>query len=283
MKIKGKALHTGVEEGIYLERELSKQYLTGTLSPKEKYQIEDHLLEHDFSFEAMEGLEQIEWKQVEAHLIETEARIVSEFSLPQANLNHRLVLSLVGVLTSVLLVTWYFSSNPETVDMSPPELNTASSPVLENEVGEPIQETNIEPELSTTEPEQLDTINTSVKKEITPPPVTRKVSKSKNTPPTQAKSEESTIIHIAVGRVVDVKGIAIVNATVLSGRVSDTTDSYGYFALKVPKGGAKVTVSHLATDYQVEIDTNQNWEIVLDVAKRKVHDYSPMNAANRFK
>ena len=277
MKITGKALHTGVEEGIYLERELSKQYLTGTLSPKEKYQVEDHLLEHDFSFEAMEGLEQVDWKQVETHLNETEARIISEFSLPQAHLNHKLVLSMVGVLTSILLATWYFTSSPETVDMSPPELNTATSPVLDKELDEPLQEESLEPE-------KIDTINTPAKNEIaTPAPVTPKVTEPKTKPPVLSKSKESPAIHIAVGRVVDVKGLAIVNATVQSGRVSDTTDNYGYFALKVPKGGAKVTVSHLATDYQVEIDTNQNWEIVLDVAKRKVYDYSPMNAANRFK
>jgi len=86
-----------------------------------------------------------------------------------------------------------------------------------------------------------------------------------------------------VGRIVDTRGIAIPNALVTSGKVSDTTDRSGYYALKIAKGGTQILVTHLATEYLVEIDTNQNWEIVLDIAKQVVHDYHPMNAANRFK
>jgi len=70
---------------------------------------------------------------------------------------------------------------------------------------------------------------------------------------------------------------------VSSGQVSDTTDKSGYYALKIAKGGRQILITHLATEYFVDIDTNQNWEIVLDIAKQVVHDYHPMNAANRFK
>jgi len=86
-----------------------------------------------------------------------------------------------------------------------------------------------------------------------------------------------------VGRIVDTRGIAIPNALVTSGKVSDTTDRSGYYALKIATGGTQLLVTHLTTEYLVEIDTNQNWEIVLDIAKQVVHDYHPMNAANRFK
>ena len=86
-----------------------------------------------------------------------------------------------------------------------------------------------------------------------------------------------------MGRVIDIKGLAIPDATVSWGNSSDTTDNFGYFALKVPLGNAEIVVSHLSTNYSLEIDTNQNWEIVLDIANRKIYDYTPMNAANRFK
>ena len=229
----------------------------------------------------MEGLEQLEWNQIERHLNQTESRIISEFGLQANTISRKLVLSVVGILTGALIATWYFSSNPETVDMSPPELSTATSPLPENELDQvpEVDEVPGDPESNAPIADSVISIESS---EITPEPVESKVSKPKPAP-ANTGSDENIETHIAVGRVVDVKGLAIVNATVHSGDISDTTDSYGYFALRVPKGGTKVIVTHLATDYQLEIDTNQNWEIVLDVAKQKVYDYSPMNAANRFK
>ena len=229
----------------------------------------------------MEGLEQLEWSQIERHLNQTESRIISEFGLQPNIISRKLVLGVVGILTSVLLATWYFSSNPETVDMSPPELSTATSPLPENEPEQvpKIDEALEEPESN---PPIADSVNSIESSQATPEPVEVKTSKPKPTSANKA-SDLNIETHIAVGRVVDIKGVAIVNAIVRSGDISDTTDNYGYFALRVPKGGTRVIVSHLATDYRIEIDTNQNWEIVLDVAKRKVYDYSPMNAANRFK
>ena len=82
---------------------------------------------------------------------------------------------------------------------------------------------------------------------------------------------------------IDIKGLAIPDAVVTWRNQSDTTDSNGYFAIRTPLGGVKIMVTHLATNYPIEIDTNQNWNIVLDIAEQKILDYTPMNAANRFK
>jgi hypothetical protein len=239
--------------------------------------VEDRLLENDFSFEALAGLEQVPWQQCEQHILETESRIVEEFSLKQPATNRNILYTLVGLLATALIAGWYFSSSPETVDLSSTETESASNAPVGKETNIPEQKSS---EILT----NLDTVNAAV--EPPKPEVSKKSVSIKTQPevPRKAIREiDNREVHIAVGRLIDLKGIAIVDAVVESGNVSDTTDNYGYFALKVPMGGGQITVTHLATEYSVNIDTNQNWEIVLDIAARRVHDYTPMNAANRFK
>lgn len=266
---------------------MSKQYLAGTLSPKEKYQIEDRLLENDFYFEAMDGLEQVSWDQCQMHLEETESRIISEFSINQAvNSTQKIALTLIGLFVTSLLTTWYFTSGtPKTVDLSPKEsLSTAAN----NSQFEVASEINPSPEaIAEDTTSNLTQNNVAIdKKPRKDPRNTTATATAKATTTATApiqKSDNIAVTHITVGRIIDTRGIAIHNALVSSGKVSDTTDKSGYYALKIAKGGTQILVTHLATEYLVDIDTNQNWEIVLDIAKQVVHDYHPMNAANRFK
>ena len=228
----------------------------------------------------MDGLEQAPWAQCEQLLLETESRIVDEFSLKQPLVNRNIVYTLVGLLASAVFAGWYFSSGPETVDLS--NSSTEAAAPLEKDPEAPKSRGGMKlPDLDSlnTEPTPIEpeALENEVQEPINVP------DPKPQTPIDKVEELDEAAVHIAVGRIIDVKGIAISNASVKSGNVSDTTDNYGYFALKVPKGGAKIIVTHLATEYPIEIDTNQNWEIVLDIAARKVHDYSPMNAANRFK
>ncbi len=265
---------------------MSKQYLAGTLSPKEKYQIEDRLLENDFYFEAMDGLEQVPWEQCQKQLEETESRIIREFSINQgANPAQKIALTLIGLFVTSLLTTWYFTSgSTKTIDLSPAPKAPIST-AAQN------QQSEVAPQLKST-PEVI-SIDTASKLSQDKVAVDKELKKdlrnttSKNEPATTAapikRRIDYTVTHITVGRIVDTRGIAIPDAVVSSGQVSDTTDKSGYYALKIAKGGRQILITHLATEYFVDIDTNQNWEIVLDIAKQVVHDYHPMNAANRFK
>jgi len=269
---------------------LSKQYLAGTLSPKEKYQIEDRLLENDFYFEAMDGLEQVPWEQCQKQLEETESRIIREFSINQgANPAQKIALTLIGLFVTSLLTTWYFTSgSTKTIDLSPAPKAPISTAAKN-------QQSEVAPQLkSTPEVISVDTasklsqdkvaVDKDLKKDLSNTKIT---ATSKKEPATTAapikRRIDYTVTHITVGRIVDTRGIAIPDAVVSSGQVSDTTDKSGYYALKIAKGGRQILITHLATEYFVDIDTNQNWEIVLDIAKQVVHDYHPMNAANRFK
>ena len=292
-KIKGKAIHSDSQQGRILDRESSKQYLTGGLSSEEKYQLEDRLLDHDFSYEAMEGLEAAHWQQCEKHLLQTEQRIIDEFSLQKPLINRTVLIALAGLFTSTMLAVWYFSSDPGTVDLSANETASAAGSV-EKKIEQPDDQNSLE-EVT------IDTINTpqilnapQVKNTPQVESTSQAENKSQvkpkaNTPtPTVVSSNTNNKstdkdVHIAVGRIIDIKGIAIVNAVVSSGNATDTTDNHGYFALEVPRGGARISVNHLTTVYSVDIDTNQNWEIILDVLKQEVYDYSPINTANRFK
>ena len=269
-----------------MKRELSKQYLSGTLSPKEKYQIEDRLLENDFYYEAMEGLEQLPWAQCQKHLEETESRLIEEFSINQsAGPTKKIALTVIGLFVSSLLATWYFTSGTQkTVDLSPVPKESVSTAAIDQQF-EVASENNSTPEVTS-----VDTASNLTQAKVVVDKESKKARnteataaiKTKTTPPVQKRIDDAAT-HITVGRIVDTRGIAIPNALVTSGSESDTTDKSGYYALKIAKGGTQILVTHLETEYFVEIDTNQNWEIILDIAQQTVHDYYPMNAANRFK
>ena len=260
---------------------MSKQYLAGTLSPEKKYEIEDQLLKNDFYFEAMEGLEQLSWGKCQKQLEETESRIIKEFSIDQgANTTQKIALTVLGLFISSILGTWYFTTSTlKTVDLSPTPketLSTAPDKITLEDTASKITSTKV-----VVDKEPKNDLNNTLgaTATATATPATKKTT---STPPVQRRIDDAAT-HITVGRIVDTRGIAIPNALVTSGKVSDTTDRSGYYALKIAIGGTQLLVTHLTTEYLVEIDTNQNWEIVLDIAKQVVHDYHPMNAANRFK
>ncbi|GJM29724.1 MAG: hypothetical protein DHS20C17_23590 [Cyclobacteriaceae bacterium] len=268
-----------------MNRELSKKYLAGTLSAKESYQIEDRLLENDFCFEAMEGLEQIPWDQCQKHMEAIEAKIVEEFSLePRPTLSRNIAIGLTGLLTTIAAI-WYFNNSPsETIDLTndKPAI-TSTAPVRQPDLQSIEAKTPIIDTTTTVEvpPKQeiIETKPAAEKKTLAIKPASRSSSSKKP----QNLTANDVLTHITVGRVVDTKGIPIQDALVSSGAISDTTDKSGYYALKIPEGGTRIIVTHLATKYSIEIDTNQNWEIVLDIVGQAVQDYYPMNAANRFK
>ena len=255
--------------------------------------MDNRLLENDFYFEAIDGLEQVPWQQSEKHLEETESRIIKEFSINKDRAAKKnLAWAGLGMFIASLLGIWYFAgSGPidftnetstapneqELNDVHEEEFNNALEEEIKNEPQKNKSEVSPSPAIL---PEDSATIETPEKIPTTKPsPIVDR----KKTQVNQTNDiSNSADIHITVGRIVDTKGLAIPFAVVTSGSVSDTTDANGYFALKVAKGGVKLLVTHLGVPYQVEIDTNQNWQITLDVAN-KTFDYRPINAANRFK
>jgi hypothetical protein len=245
----------------------------------------------------MEGLEQLPWAQCQKHLEETESRLINEFSINQGvGPTQKIALTVIGLFVSSLLATWYFTSGTQkTVDLSPVPKESVSTAAI-NQPFEVTSENNSTPEVTSVDTASnltqdkivvekeskkdrntAATIETAIETEAETATIQSKV-----TPPVQKRIDDATT-HITVGRIVDTRGIAIPNALVTSGSESDITDKSGYYALKIAKGGTQILVTHLETEYFVEIDTNQNWEIILDIAQQTVHDYYPMNAANRFK
>ena len=205
-----------------------------------------------------------------------ESRIIDEFNIKQSRgLNKALTLSIIGMLTA-LVATWYLTTgNSGSIDLSEAQEQAGSEPKAEEltalAVPDSTEGENVTPADSTK------VAATNKKSEL---PIELQTARSPEVVPTIPKTIET---RITVGRIIDIKGIPVVDATVSSGAVNDTTDKSGYYAIKVTAGGTELKVSHLATEYVVEIDSHQNWEIVLDIARQEVIDYYPMNAANRFK
>jgi len=248
-------------------------------------------LENDFAFEAFEGLHESGWHQTQRHLDKVDERIVNDFALNEkTGLSRNLALGIVGLLTAAMATYYFVSSDSKSMDLSSSQ-NEAAEPSVENEGSLGITEDSIHNFVDSVElnkprePISVSESKPNSEKEA-PNKNTGKTKKTVATKPTkQVEIETKTAadLHISVGRIVDTKGIPIVDAQVISGNIKDTTDESGYYALKIPRGGAIIFVNHLSIKYQVEIDSNQNWEIVLDIANQQVNDYYPMNAANRFK
>jgi hypothetical protein len=249
---------------------LSKQYLAGTLSPKENYQIEDRLLENDFSYQAFEGLGQVDAKQWQTQLEDTESRIIKEFGIHQdQGLTRNVTIGIAGLAACVIAAWFIFAPGREPLDLTADQVSKSAEASDQKESVAPALDTlSVKaPPIQEKKPEPSNKVKSLVKEPVKPKPILPK----------------NVETHITVGRIVDSKGIPVVNATVSYGMAIDTTDKSGYYALKVSQGGIKVKVTHLTTPYLVEIDSHQNWEIVLDIAEQEVIDYYPMNAANRFK
>ena len=249
---------------------MSKQYLAGTLSPKENYQIEDRLLENDFGYQAFEGLEQVDGTQWQKHLEDTESRIIKEFGIQAGqDVKRSVTLGIAGLMVSAIAAWFIFKPGQEPLDLTHDQVQESAEAVDQKEINTPALDTlEVQaPPIQEKKPEPSNKVKSLAKEPVKPKPI----------PPKNVET------HITVGRIVDNKGIPVVNAVVSYGKAVDTTDKSGYYALKVSHGGIKVKVTHLTTPYLVEIDSHQNWEIVLDIAGQKVIDYYPMNAANRFK
>jgi hypothetical protein len=274
---------------LFLNQELCKQYLAGHLTPKENYRIENILLENDFGYDAIEGLAQAYDSQWHKHLEETESRISKDFGIREnKGKNLKLALGLTG-LVIIAMTTWFLSTNQETLNLTSKQTQETAKPSEPSPIEEalPIETLPIEA-MEGTEPSdpnpvvEEQSLTNPEKLSSNQEPATVK-SKAKETlePATSLSGPIET--HITVGRIVDTKGIPVVEASVSYGNSADTTDKSGYYALKVSKRGINVKVTHLSTPYTVEIDSHQNWEIVLDIVEQKVIDYYPINAANRFK
>lgn len=175
-----------------------------------------------------------------------------------------MAIGVTGLLATLAAAWFFFYPNPEPLDLTTNQLEQSAEP--SNQIS------------------ATDTISVEV-----PETITRKAEPTTAKPKIKDPVKPAVTIpknvetHITVGRIVDTKGIPVFKATVTYGNARDTTDKSGYYALKVSDRGIKVKVIHLSTPYLVEIDSHQNWEIVLDIAEQKVIDYYPMNAANRFK
>ena len=262
----------------HLTQELSKQYLNGELSPREMYLVEDLLLENDFYFEAMEGLERMPWERCERAVDQTLETISHNFKIkPRTNWKRNgIMLAAVALIAAGLGTIWFFDSkSPHTLDLTSESRSAGPD--------EPLEET-LMPKI----PSEEDQLSADSSSEQT----SRDNQQDLSTTPLEESDTETfpapadkpvLTSHVAVGRIVDIRGEALNNIMVSVDGISDSTDKSGYYALRIPPGTTKMTLRHPAFSLEVEIDTSENWEIVLDVDQRQIIEKYPINAANRFK
>ena len=238
------------------------------------YLVEDQLLENDFYFEAMEGLERVPWERCQLAVDQTVDTITQNFKIrPRSHWKRNtIMLAAVGLIAAGLGTFWIFDSkSPETLDLTTESRSAGPQEPATEETTPALPNKNAEiPEDSTsqTAPDNLPETSDSKPLAETPP---------------QSQSEPLAAGHIAVGRIVDIQGEALKNIQVSADGTSDNTDKSGYYALRVPPGSTKMVLKHPAFSLEVEIDTSENWEIVVDVDRQQVIEKYPINAANRFK
>ncbi len=267
--------------------ETSRQYLAGELSAAEMYRIEYLMLENDFCFEAMEGLERVPWEHCQKAMESTSTRIRNQYNISsnERRRNTRLMAMALALAIGGLGLFWmYNSSNGTSMDLStngetlPPTQTEVNNPVTEEHQEEPFEEPQ-EVELLDVDPQdqQLDSESTETPKkaEVIDPPATATIKK-----PTVDFSGPK---HIAVGRIIDPKGLALNGVSVRVGEEQSQTDQGGYYTLNLPSGKMMLTLDYMGLSFETEIDSDQNWQIVLDVNEGKLIDSQALNSANRFK
>lgn len=280
----------------HLTQELSKQYLNGKLSSKEMYAVEDRLLENDFYFEAMEGLEVVPWDRCQQAVDQVREQIIANYKVKQRSSWNQRTVAYIALGTLVLGVglAWFAMSGPNKSADLTAEGTENLQPAAK---GPSLAEKN--PDISWENKPGSDSLN-AFKDTITMVENVNEASASelletkdhqlvvegtKETVISRRPQKTSSPVeaHIAVGRIIDINGIALQNVMVIAGPVSDVTDKSGYYAIRVPYGLASVQIKHSGFTANIEIDTKENWEIVLDLTNGSVKDFYPINGGNRFK
>ncbi len=270
--------------------ETSKKYLAGELTAAEMYRVEFLMLENDFCFEAMEGLERVPWDHCQKAMESAQTRIRSQYNISSNERRRNIRLMAVALLIALggLGIFWVANGTKDNaMDLSPAlehNLPPARKQVLEQQVQEPLdkqpkQELSLPAEEEVTDNNlalERNQVNegSNIEKQITPPVNTSNSSKKLDSP---------LPLHIAVGRIVDPKGLALNGVSVRVGGEQSNTDESGYYTLNLPSGKMTLTLEYMGITTTTEIDSDQNWQIVLDVSKGEIIESQALNTANRFK
>ncbi|MDH3711556.1 MAG: hypothetical protein OER04_16815 [Cyclobacteriaceae bacterium] len=264
----------------HLTQELSKQYLSGTLTPHEMYLVEDRLLESDFFFEAMEGLEQMPWDRCQQAVDEASKAIHENFKIKKRSRfsQNQIIMAAVALIAMGLGTFWIIHSNSG----NPMDLSTESNAPGETEVIEKRNSQEDEGEI-----QAIDSSSTSSSSSIdsTPPSQVENETNGQNSGPAQSTPSAKTAVGgpIAVGRIVDTRGDALEGILVSASGVKDYTDESGYYALRIAPGTTTIMLEHPDFNLQFEVDTSENWEIVVNVEQKEIIEQYPINTGNRFK
>ena len=263
--------------------------MAGGLSAAEMYQVEYLMLENDFCFEAMEGLERVPWDHCQQAIESAGTRIRSQYNISsnERRRNTRIMALALAVALSGLGLFWAFNHN----DSKPVDLSNDTETVLppastgtSNQVDQdPLQKSNME---KSTDSVAIIVDNAAVMKPqnnsdipIGTEESTRSISKQE-----KADDRSSNLpLHIAVGRIVDPNGLALNGVSVRVGGEQSQTDQSGYYTLNLPSGKMTLMLEYAGINTETEIDSDQNWWIVLDVNQGKVIESQALNTANRFK
>ncbi len=261
----------------HLSQEMTQKYLNGSLSPDEMYEVEDRLLESDFYFEAMEGLEKVPWDLCEKAVDSARERIATKYHISKKK-SGATTKMLVAAFTLVMAAAgfwWYMQSETsQTYDLSPPPQETYPPSSQQMPTSGDLKSNETPVDLQTQVQDTI--VAAEVKAEDPPDDIPN------NGEPRQPAVGDASN-YVAVGRIIDQDGQAIANVTVSMGTTSDTTDKSGYYALRVQPGKQTIQLKYGEFTADVDVNTNQNWEIVLDPVKSAIISSYPVIGANRFK
>gem|GEM_PF-6900756 len=270
--------------------ETSKKYLAGELTAAEMYRVEFLMLENDFCFEAMEGLERVPWDHCQKAMESAQTRIRSQYNISSNERRRNTRLMAVALLIALggLGIFWAANGTKDNaIDLSPAieeNLPPAREQVLDQQVKEPLHvESNDRPGPPTEEAITDEIQPLERNQEDEEPNIEKQVSPPINTSTSTKKPDNPLPLHIAVGRIVDPKGLALNGVSVQVGGEQSNTDESGYYTLNLPSGKMTLTLEYMGISTTTEIDSDQNWQIVLDVSKGEIIESQALNTANRFK
>lgn len=242
------------------------------------YLVEDRLVESDFCFEAMEGLEMIPWSRCQRAVDETRQKIRENFKIKKRSpfSDTRIMMAALALIILGLGGFWIIHSNSnDTTDLTTEAREPVNfdNPAPLKEHSTPQKEAMADPQEGN-EPQKVPAREPLEK--LPPSEITTSRADAE-------KSVAGDLRHLAVGRIVDIGGQALQGVTVTALGISDRTDDNGYYALRLPAKSSILMLEYEGFSMEAKVDTSQNWEIVIDPEKHELVEQYPINVGNRFK